>query len=107
MQFKVNKVKIQFPDVEHCCPATLGSLVPIEQLHPPLFTLSGAHQSVRKMIRATLGKSPIWRPIRLNCYYNIQPLLMYNDDICMKGSFWYCNDHIDRCDITFACLIDY
>ena len=33
MQFTVNKVKIQFPDVEHCCPISLGSLVPIEQLY--------------------------------------------------------------------------
>ena len=41
IQFKVNKVKIQY--VEHCCSAGLGSLVPIEQLYPSLFTLpSGA-----------------------------------------------------------------
>ena len=38
MQFKAKKVTLLF------CYAGLGSLVPIEQLYPPLFTLSGAHQ---------------------------------------------------------------
>ena len=33
IQFKVSKVKIQFPDVSDCYSAGLGSLVPIEQAH--------------------------------------------------------------------------
>ena len=35
---------MQFLDVQHCYSAGLGSLVPIEQLYLPLFTLSGARQ---------------------------------------------------------------
>ena len=59
IQFKVNKVKIQFPGVYHCYSAGLGSLVPIEQLYPPLFTLSGARQEpdspLKNYARATPG----------------------------------------------------
>ena len=32
----------------------LGALVPIELLYSPLFTLSGARQSIRKLMRAHL-----------------------------------------------------
>ena len=47
IQFKVNKVNIQFLDVSQCYSAGLGSLVPIDRatvIYPPLFTLSGARQ---------------------------------------------------------------
>ena len=45
IQFKVNKVEMQ-----------LGSLELIEQLYPPMYTLSGARQVLCKMMRLHHGK---------------------------------------------------
>ena len=62
--FKVHYVKIQFPDVEHCYPAGLDSLVPIQLLYPPLFSLSGACSQWRitESLEA-LRKFAFWAPI--------------------------------------------
>ena len=50
IQFKVNKVKMQFLDVQHRYFADLGSLVPIENC-PPLLTLNGARQVSASLLR--------------------------------------------------------
>ena len=57
--------------------ADLGSLLPIEQLYPPLFTLSGARQSIRKMMCARHLESRLLK-IELNFYlprYGIRQVL--------------------------------
>ena len=40
IQFKVNKASIKFPNVSHYYSAGFGSFLLIQQLYPPLFTLS-------------------------------------------------------------------
>ena len=50
IQFKVNKVTMQFLDVQHRYFADLGSLVPIENC-PPLLTLNGARQVSASLLR--------------------------------------------------------
>ena len=72
VQFKVNEVKIHFPSIiQHCYSVGLGSLVPIEQLYPSLFTLSGVYfyqVSGYQLRTGSTNKFPLFDPFIVSVF---------------------------------------